>query len=207
MFESVLTPEIQAIIDLISRWPPLPNFYLSGGTAAALQIGHRISNDLDFFCQDDFRHQDHTRSLRALGRFVVDYTDVNTLVGRLNEIKVGFFHYPYRLLKPPRRWRSLKIASLEDIACSKIDAISSRGKRRDFIDLYFIMKALRLGLDELFQAFEKKYSREQHNLVHIRKSLVFFIDAEEDPDPQLLVEYSWEQCKSFFIRHIRDLAV
>jgi len=191
---------------MLSRWPPLPDFYLTGGTAIALQIGHRISNDLDFFGQNEFRHQDHTRSLKALGRFIVDYTDANTLVGRLNEVKVGFFHCPYQLLKPLHPWRGLKIASMEDIACSKVDAISSRGKKRDFIDLYFIMKALCLGLDELFQIFEKKYGRGQYNLIHIQKSLVFFADAEGDPDPQMLVDYSWEQYKSFFIRQLEGIA-
>jgi len=192
-------------MEVLSRWPSLPDFYLTGGTATALQIGHRVSYDLDFFCQDEFRHQDHVRSLRALSRFIVDYTDSNTLVGRLNEVKVGFFHYPYRLIRPPHRWRGLKIASLEDIACIKVDAISSRGKKRDFIDLYFIMKALRLSLSEVFQVFEQKYGGGQYNLIHVQKSLIFFADAEGDPDPQMLAEYSWEQCKSFFIRQIREL--
>ncbi len=194
------------MIEVLSKWPSIDDFYLSGGTAAALQLGHRISNDLDFFSRTGFSHQIHARSLKTLGRFIIDYTDSNTLVGRLNDVKVGFFHYPYPLLKPTHRWQGLNIASLEDIGCSKVEAISSRGKKRDFVDLYFIMKALGLNIREMLRLFEQKYGSGQYNLIHIQKSLVFFGDAEQDPEPRLLAEFSWEQCRSFFVDRIRELA-
>ncbi|MBM3284469.1 MAG: nucleotidyl transferase AbiEii/AbiGii toxin family protein [Candidatus Aminicenantes bacterium] len=204
MFESILTPEAKAMIEILSKWPAMHDFYLSGGTAAALQLGHRTSHDFDFFSQAGFRHQVHARSLRALGRFLVDYTDANTLVGRFNDVKVGFFHYPYPLLKATRRWQGINIASLEDIACSKMEAISSRGKKRDFVDLYFILKTLSLNLKEMLRLFEQKYGSEPYNLIHIQKSLVFFQDAEQDPEPRLQVAFSWEECKSFFVDQIRQ---
>lgn len=206
MFESVLTPEARAVIEILSKWPAMPNFYLGGGTAAALQLGHRTSHDFDFFSQTRFRHQVHARSLRTLGRFIIDYTDSNTLVGRLNDVKVGFFHYLYPLLKATHHWQGLNIASLEDIGCSKVEAISSRGKKRDFVDLYFILKALGLNLKEMLRLFEQKYGSEQYNLIHIQKSLVFFEDAEQDPEPRLRVTFSWERCKSFFVDQIKELA-
>ncbi len=194
------------MIEILSKWPSMRDFYLSGGTAAALQLGHRTSHDFDFFSKTRFRHHICARSLRTLGRFIIDYTDSNTLVGRLNDVKVGFFHYPYPLLRATHRWEGVNIASLEDIGCSKVEAISSRGKKRDFVDLYFIMKALGLNLKEMLRLFEQKYGSEPYNLIHIQKSLVFFQDAELDPEPQLKVAFSWEECKSFFVDQIKELA-
>jgi len=204
MFGSVLTPETIKAMESLSSWPPFKDYYLAGGTAVALQLGHRISHDLDFFTAKEFSHQTLAQSLRKIGPFVVDYTDANTLVGRLNNVKTGFFHYLYPLLKSTLSFQGVAIASLEDLACSKVDAISSRGNKRDFADLYFIMKALRIELKDVLALFEKKYGREQFNLMHIQKSLVFFEDADQDPDLRMLVEFSWEDCQRFFVRQTKE---
>ena len=96
------------------------------------------------------------------------------------------------------------VADIIDIACMKIDTISSRGAKRDFIDVYFIAKEI-IPLKEIFEFFEKKYACINYNMMHIKKSLVFFDDAESDPTPQMLKPADWEEIKSFFKKEAVNL--
>ena len=110
--------------------------------------------------------------------------------------KLSFFKYPYPLLFKPLPFKGVNIAHVFDIACMKIVAISERGTKRDFIDLYFICKTN--PLDEMFELFRKKYQLVKYNIIHILKSLVYFEDAENDPEPQMIEKVDWEEVKNFF---------
>ena len=203
MHESVLDEETKKNIKILSQQDFIRSFYLAGGTACAVHLGHRISNDLDFFSKDDFSHFEVQNSLRNSGHFLTDYSDSQTLIGRFNKVKISFFHYDYPLIGETYHFLNLRISSLEDIGCMKIDAISSRGSKRDFVDLYFILKKFNLGLKEFFKYFEEKYGKENYNIYHILKSLVYFEDAERDPGLNMLDQFSWENVKNFFIEQIK----
>ena len=205
MHESVLDEEIKKNIKILSQQDFIRSFYLAGGTACAVHLGHRISNDLDFFSKDDFLHFEVQNSLRKSGHFLTDYSDSQTLIGRFNKVKISFFHYDYPLIGETYHFLNLRISSLEDIGCMKIDAISSRGSKRDFVDLYFILKKFNLGLKEFFKYFEEKYGKENYNIYHILKSLVYFEDAERDPGLNMLDQFSWKNVKIFFIEQIKKL--
>lgn len=86
----------------------------------------------------------------------------------------------------------------------KIDTISSRGSKRDFVDLYFILRKSDISLKEFFQYFEKKYGKENYNIYHVLKSMVYFEDAEGNPELNMLVQFSWENMKSFFTEQIKE---
>jgi hypothetical protein len=90
------------------------------------------------------------------------------------------------------------IADIEDIACMKLDALANRGTKRDFIDLYCI--AQQLPLPDVIVLFQKKYASVHYNLLHIKKSLVYFDDAEEEPLPDMHVPIQWNEVKEFFKR-------
>jgi len=107
------------------------------------------------------------------------------------------------MLKPERTLKGVRIASIEDIACMKLVAISRRGAKRDFIDLYFI--AQHVGLGELLTLYERKYAEIRYNLVHLKKSLVFFDDAEGVPMPDMLVPANWAHVKEFFVKRAVEL--
>lgn len=205
MHESVLDEETKKNIKILSQQDFIRSFYLAGGTACAVHLGHRISNDLDFFSKDDFSHFEVQNSLRNSGHFLTDYSDSQTLIGRFNKVKISFFHYDYPLIGETYHFLNLRISSLEDIGCMKIDAISSRGSKRDFVDLYFILKKFNLGLKEFFKYFEEKYGKENYNIYHILKSLVYFEDAERDTGLNMLDQFSWENVKIFFIEQIKRL--
>jgi hypothetical protein len=84
----------------------------------------------------------------------------------------------------------------------KIDAISSRGTKRDFVDLFFILKTLRLNLKTFFGDFERKYGPDGFNRHHVLKSLVYFEDADKEPEPEMLVDVSWPETKRFFVENV-----
>ena len=203
MHESVLDDETKKDIKTLALQGFIKSFYLARGTGCAVHLGHRISNDLDFFSKKEFSHFEIQHSLRGSGQFLTDYSDSHTLIGRFNKTKISFFQYDYPLIRDTLLFLNLRISSLEDIGCMKMDAISSRGSRRDFVDLYFILQKFGLGLDEFFKYFEEKYGKENFNIYHVLKSLVYFEEAERDPELNMLDEFSWENVKSFFSEQIK----
>lgn len=89
-----------------------------------------------------------------------------------------------------------KSGNLEDIAAMEIDAICSRGTKRDFIDLYFLIK--KFTPDKILKFYDKKYGKLSNNIYHILKSLNYFEDANPQVSPKMLIPVSWEEIKKFF---------
>ncbi|MFZ5376526.1 MAG: nucleotidyl transferase AbiEii/AbiGii toxin family protein [Patescibacteria group bacterium] len=193
---NTLPTKTRAIFDKLtdSRLSLLDDFYLSGGTGLSLQLGHRQSEDLDFFCERDFSPELILSQLKELA----EVSSVEIAQGTLNvfmgDVKLQFLNYPYKLLESLQNVKSINISSVLDIACTKIITISSRGSKKDFVDLYFILK--HYSLDMIFTAIDKKYEKVNFNSGHLIKSLVFFIDADQQPMPRLIdSETSWEEMK------------
>ena len=107
------------------------------------------------------------------------------------------------MLFPFQSFMGISVADPRDIACMKLSAISSRGTKRDFVDLY--VASNRYGLSHLLELFQKKYARIHYNIVHILKSLTYFEDAEKEPMPNMLMTLSWEEVRWFFIREVPGL--
>ncbi|MEK9179958.1 MAG: nucleotidyl transferase AbiEii/AbiGii toxin family protein [Patescibacteria group bacterium] len=176
----------------------IKKFYLAGGTAATLFFRHRESKDLDFFSEDHFRTPTLIRHLAKIGSFVTTKTAEDTLEGRFEKVKISFFTLPYKLLEKSLKYKNMRIASLVDIATMKILAISDRGTRRDFIDLYCLATRVK-PLDKLLLDFERKFGKYDYNLHHIIASLTYFKDAEEEPIPHLYIDLEWKNVKRFFL--------
>ena len=102
--------------------------------------------------------------------------------------------------------KSRQIADIRDIAAMKIDAITTRGAKRDFIDLYFICKT-GYRLAELLDFYNRKYGKLASNLIHIEKSLVFFNDAETEEMPKMLKKIQWEDVKRFFEKEVKKMVL
>ncbi len=111
----------------------------------------------------------------------------------LEGVRLSFFEYSYKVLYPFLEFEGLKIADERDIACMKLSAISSRGSRKDFIDIYFILK--KYSLKELFGFFEEKYEGIKYNKIHLLRSLTFFKEADKEAPPLMLKETDWEKVK------------
>lgn len=179
-------------------------FYLAGGTALALRLGHRVSLDLDLFSPTErLAGPARTALLKNLGgkaRLEVLEAKDGTCHLRLAGRAVSLFHYPYPLLEPTRRWRGLAVASLKDIAAMKLSAAVGRGSRKDFLDL----KALAdlLGLEALLAAGRRRFKDHPDFVLSAAKALVYFDDADREPSPRLLAPADWEATKAYFLREV-----
>lgn len=198
MFREILTESQQALLELLSQVAEVRTFYLAGGTALALSLGHRRSRDFDFFRPKDFVPQDLLSTLRETGDLFVLQQAAGTLTVMLRDIPVSFFRYDYPLLRPLHEspW-GLPLADPEDIAAMKLAAIAGRGARKDFVDLYFYAREI-APLERLFSRFREKYRGVSVDPYHLLRSLTFFEDAEAEAMPDLLVGVTWDEIRAFF---------
>jgi len=204
MFEETFVKGAKNILALLGRSGILQETYLAGGTALALQLGHRISVDFDFFATKEFMPKEISATLSKLGSFDEEQTSKGTVLGKFEGINFSLFVYKYPLIFPVLKYLSVSIADIRDIAAMKIDAVATRGAKRDFIDLYFICKS-GYQLTDLLNFYDKKYGRLASNRIHIQKSLVFFNDAEHDEMPMMLKDVKWKKVKEFFEEEIKKI--
>jgi predicted nucleotidyltransferase component of viral defense system len=205
MFTKTLLPDTFRAIKLVSGITEIKHAYLAGGTALALQIGHRISVDLDFFTQEKFNETDLSGKLTSLPEFIQDGTTQGTVWGKFDQTKLSIFEYKYPLLEETMPFEGLRLASLADIAAMKINAIESRGTRRDFIDVYFLSK--KYTLEEMLNFYQKKYSVLEDHLYSLLRSLDYFEDADQENQmPQMLSPVTWEKVKEYFRIRTHELA-
>ncbi len=194
-----VTPALRDLLDFIGQCAFASRFYLAGGTALALRLGHRRSVDLDFFSQiDDVTRATRLEILHALaplGAEALEDVDGNLLL-EVRGVYVGFFGYSYALLAATESVAGVAVAGMVDIGLMKLDALISRGARKDFYDLYWI--ARQIPLDELLALGRNKYPYARDFEWQAVESLVFFDNADRDVPPALLVETPWEEVKAFF---------
>ena len=186
-----------AAVGIIRQSAALKGFYLAGGTSCAIQLGHRISVDLDFFQEAQF-HADELSQQLVIEGITLEAEEVSpgTVKGQLAGTAVSFFHYPYPLLSVPIAWEGILLANLIDIGLMKITAIASRGAKKDFVDLYYILQ--HLGPQNVFSRFSEKYPLDRLDPYHYMRSLTYFEDAEAEPDPRMLISWRWDDTKSYF---------
>jgi hypothetical protein len=198
VFPEILTRPQQDVLELLSRIPEMRTFYLAGGTALALHLGHRRSRDFDFFRAQDFLPQDLVSALRNGKGIEVLQEAPGTLTVRLRGVPTSFFHYDYPLLRPLREtpW-SLHLADPDDIAPMKLSALAGRGSRKDFVDLYAYAHQV-APLSQVFAGFREKYRGVMIDPYHLLRSLSYFTDAEVEPMPEVLGEITWDTIKAFF---------
>lgn len=193
MHDDTLYPKTNIVLVALQSEAFLSQFYLAGGTALALQIGHRKSIDLDFFIA---QFPSQVTLVHDLSTFkpTISQQATGTLDVYIQDVKVSFLEYPYPLINPLVTYEKIQMASVLDIACMKVIAISSRGSKKDFVDLYFILKTY--SLEQIFAAISSKFVDTKYQTFHLLKSLVYFVDAEADPDPDFTTSVSWELVKS-----------
>lgn len=179
-------------------------FYLAGGTALALQVGHRDSVDFDLFKPDAFDTAALLDRLAAAGpdhRLVRVQDERNTLGVLVNgSIKLSFMRYHYPLLRPLVPADHIDLADVADIGCMKLSAITGRGTMKDYIDLYFILQ--RIPLMELLALCAVKLPLLDRALV--LKAMTYFEDLE--PEPVLFTkgrEVAFEEVKRSLVVQAR----
>lgn len=205
MHTEILTPAQLEILEKIQESGGVP-FYLAGGTALALLLGHRKSVDFDFFCEENFNEDDFNQNINGiLPGFQRVRQAPRTLLGTWKDVSVSFFQYRYLAIAPSiaTPW-NLSLASLEDIAAMKLEAIGGRGSRKDFVDLYFLLKA-HFTLEQVFAFFAQKFQGLDYDPYHRLRSLSYFEEADQQPMPEMLLPLDWTETKAFFSSEVRRL--
>lgn len=168
------------------------DFYLAGGTAVALQLGHRRSVDLDWFTEESLSDpMQWAQKLRDAGiAFTTNSVEKGTLYGSVQGVRVSFLAYRYPFVQPRRRWQEYEtaLASLDDLACMKLAAIAQPGAKKDFVDLYALVRKHR-PLSGFIERYRQKYGTE--DTAHLLYAVVYFDDADAEPMPVLLWEVDW----------------
>ncbi len=181
---------------------------LAGGTALALHMGHRTSCDLDFFTHEDFRIESIISGIRKKKiPFSVISEGEGYLIMEVGGIKCSLFKYEYPFLEKPILYEGIRIAGILDIASMKIIAISQRGTKRDFVDLYVILQET--PFHKIAGHAVRRFGKERINSIHIGKSLAYFTDADSDPEPAYAKGrgINWEEVKKFFRSHAKQFVL
>lgn len=171
---------------------------LAGGTALALQVGHRVSVDFDFFTNDEFDPVAVVQAMQAISVEVQPLKlEPGTAVMIVDGVKVSLFQYPYPFAEPMELFNGTKVAGIVDITGMKLIAIMQCGARRDFVDLYTVLRAtpFRVVAHNAIQRFGPTLIEP----VIIGKALAWFADADAQPDPMYLGKpLQWSAIKRFF---------
>jgi len=196
-FETIDAATHDLLIKLQSS-PVFTELRLVGGTALALQLGHRKSIDLDLFgslSSDEFAI---TEQLNKIGKITLLKKSSNIFIYLIDGIKVDIVNYPYKWLESPIKDSNIIVASTKDIAAMKLAAIAGRGTKKDFIDLYFLLKLF--DLNKIIDLYAQKYPEGSEFLV--LKSLSYFDDADLDEDPVMLKTEKWENIKTAIKKYV-----
>jgi len=196
-----VNPELLELLRKIMRTSQFDEFLLVGGTSLALQMGHRNSIDIDLFGNREINEELFTKILNDFGTFEVFKRNKNILITSINGVKTDFVNYQYPLLKKPLIIDNIRMASKEDIAAMKLNAISGRGSKKDFMDLFFLLKEF--TLNEMIDFYLQKYFDGSKFMVV--KSLSYFADADLDQTPTTYLDFSWETCKQKIIEEVIKL--
>jgi len=206
---NVIPETTKKALDYLStqEWLGRFGWYLAGGTALALQTGHRTSVDLDFFTtESNFESTEVTGHFKDNNDWKISSDRPSTIYGKLFDAKASFIAYPF--FKPKQlliKYGTVSILHPLDISVMKVIAVSQRGRKRDFFDLYWCTHNLE-SLEQTINRLKEQYPSVQHDFHHIIKSLAYFEDAEGDPPLMLHFDVSWNQVKLFFTDEVKRLA-
>ncbi len=202
---ATVEPATLALLRRLQHLPVMADTRLVGGTALALQLGHRTSVDLDIFGKWDYA-ENLSEAFREIGK-------TEKLSGKpggkmqfffVDGVKVDCVSYErYAWLEPPIEEEGVRLAGIRDIAAMKINAITNRGSRKDFVDLARLMDDY--DLPELFRCYLAKYPDATPALAI--RSLAYFADAEAMPMPKMLIPFNWESAKQKISSAVRKLVV
>ena len=195
--ETVLPGTLDLLREL-QALAPLADMRLVGGTALALQLGHRTSVDIDLFGRFDGGKS--MRQLLVAAGHVAEGSedgDIQSLV--VDGVMVDFVNYPYPWIADPVCEDGVRLAGLEDIVAMKLSAAANRGKKKDFLDLAVLLE--RFQLMEMFSLYQRKFSVSE--IAFALRGLTYFDDAEDDPMPRMFTRLTWPEAKTRLLDAVR----
>ncbi len=205
---TTIHPATLELLKLLMQEECLQHFNLVGGTALALQMGHRISVDLDLFSSQDFDNKYIISELSKKFKSIEITEHPFTIIQKIeypfdsqNYIKVDIVKYPYKLLNQPIFTNGIRLLTKEDIIPMKLSAIGSRGSKKDFYDIFFLLKEF--DIKHMFSLFEQKFPNV--NYFHIVKSLSYFDDADKELNPKTIEKIAWNDIKKEIQKQVKKM--
>jgi hypothetical protein len=189
-YPTIDTSTLELLIKLLGL-PLFKDMRLAGGTSLALQLGHRRSVDLDLFGTLQTDELTLSAQLAVFEKITWLKKSSNINIFSINEVKVDFVNYSYPWMEEVKVEDGLRLAGLKDIAAMKLAAVTGRGTKKDFIDIYFLLQ--QYPLKEMMNFYNKKYADGSDFLV--LKSLTYFEDAEQEQEPVMLTNINWKTIK------------
>lgn len=195
--ETVLAGTLD-ILREIQALPSAADIRLVGGTALALILGHRKSIDLDLF--GSFDENISFRALLLNAGHSADGREKGQMQFlRVDGVKVDFVNYPYPWLEAPIVEDGVRLADIRDIVAMKVSATANRGRKKDFVDISFLLD--RFSLKEMFDLYQSKYSLTEFSFA--LRGLTYFDEAEPDPMPEMLIPITWKEVKDKIYSKVR----
>ena len=195
-------PHTLELLKKLMAEPSLKDTRLVGGTSLALQYGHRNSVDLDFFGTLDEEPLSIRDCLERIGHVSILKETKTIRIYDLDHVKIDFVDYSrYQWLAEAVNEDGLRLASPQDIAAMKVNAIEGRGTRKNFVDIYFLLQ--HYSLDEILGFYQKKYP--EHSVFRALMSLSYFDDAEKQMMPKMFSKTSWDEMKAFIIKEVEKI--
>lgn len=176
MHKEILNSNQKKLLDLITLYRD--KFYLAGGTAIALQIGHRQSLDYDLFSENEINSDNIIRSLGNRKKYI-QHTLINTIDEFsiiINDVKITFLFYPFKIPKFDKFENYIRIPSLLNLAATKAYTIGRRTKWKDYVDLYFLLKD-HFTINEISQRANSIYGN-LFNSKLFREQLCYYNDID-----------------------------
>ncbi len=199
-FQTVL-PNTLELLNKLMCLPVLDQTRLVGGTALALQYGHRRSVDLDFFGYATDDVDELTEALKdCVAKIVRGNCSKRIKAYMLDDVKVDIVTYDYPWINEPVIVDGIRLASPKDIAAMKVNAVMGRGTKKDFIDIYFLLK--HFTFEEIIKFYLKKYSDGSEYRALL--SMTYFGDADSQPMPLMFDNVSWETMKDIIKKAVED---
>jgi len=177
--EGCVSKRLLTLLRKLQEEAAFRDYFLVGGTALALQIGHRKSDDIDLFTQKELRIPEITTYLKQHHSEKYQILNSQTMIYQvmIDELKVDFVHHPFELVEPAFHESQIVYLGKKDLAAMKLHAIETSGNRaKDFVDIFFLLKEM--PLEKMFEYYRKKYSTD--NIFNAKRSLIFFDDVPEE---------------------------
>ena len=193
-----------SVLKHLMKMPELQDFSLVGGTALSLLYGHRISVDLDLFCNKPFENTEIVNALknRFSAKFIMEEKPAHFgIFCFIDEVKIDIIRHPHPLIRPKLNMDDISMFSTEDIIAMKVQAILGRGKKKDFWDIAELLQHFTIA--DFIEFHKEKYST-QNLLITVPQAIIYFADADESEDPISLKNQTWEGVKKFINAKVSD---
>lgn len=205
MHQEVLTNTAKQLLPYFKQ---LKSFYLAGGTALALQIGHRVSFDFDFFSDNRISKSLSSLVKKSLLKNISIKISVNNseeLTLFAKDTKVTFLYYPFPLIKPLLNLHGLKVPTVSELAAMKAYTIGRRGEYKDYIDLYCLLSENHVSLQKILEIAKKKYKDNFNDRLFLEQ--LIYLDDINIADIKLIKQtrLTKTQIKKFFEQQVKSL--